>query len=289
MRQSGFGAAILAAAVCCCATAQVSVEVKLDQEQFLPGEPVRVAVRITNLSGRTLRLGETPDWLAFSVESRDGFIVLKNADVPVVGPFLLESARVATKRLELTPYFDLSRSARYSVVATVQIPEWDQGFSSKPVSFDIVEGAKLWEREFGVPGTNGPPEVRKYTLQQVNYLQQIKLYVRVSDASSGKVHRVVCLGPIVSFGYPRPALDKRSNLHVLFQSGARSFLYCVVDPDGRVVKQETYEYTGTRPRLMAGADGEVAVVGGVRRSQPGQPVSRLTNAPPTNTVKPANP
>ncbi len=288
MRQYGFYVAIFAAAVCC-ATAQVSVEVKLEQEQFLPGEPVQIAVRITNLSGQALRLGETPDWLVISVESRDGFIVPKNADVPVVGPFLLPSARVATKRLELTPYFNLSKPARYSVIATVQIPEWDQGFSSKPVSFDIVEGAKLWEREFGVPSTNGPPEVRKYTLQQVNYLQQIKLYVRVSDASSAKVHRVVCLGPIVSFGYPRPAVDRQSNLHVLFQSGARSFSYCVVDPDGRLIKQETHEYIRTRPRLMASSDGEVTVVGGVRRADPAEPARKPTNAPPTNTIKPANP
>lgn len=268
--------------------AQVSVEVKLDQEQFLPGEPVLIAVRITNLSGQTLRLGETSDWLAISVESRDGFIVAKNADVPVIGPFVLQSAQVATKRIELTPYFDLNKPGRYSVIATVQIREWGEAFSSKPASFDIVEGAKLWEREYGVPSTNGPPEVRKYMLQQVNYLKQIKLYVRVMDAQSSRVYRVLCLGPIVSFGTPYPALDRQSNLHVLFQSGARTFLYCVVNPDGQLLKRETYEYAGTRPRLMANAEGEVTVVGGVRRNELRELIQPQSNSPVTNAIKPAN-
>ncbi|MDW7980831.1 MAG: hypothetical protein RMH97_09720 [Verrucomicrobiales bacterium] len=286
---SGLLITALFAAVCCRAIAQVSVEIKLDQEQYLPGETVRIAVRITNFSGQTLRLGETPDWLAISVESRDGFIVPKTGEIPVVGPFTLPSAHVATKRVELTPYLDLSRPARYSVIATVQIPEWDQAFSSAPVTFDIVEGAKLWEREFGVPTTNGPPEVRKYTLQQVNYLKQVKLYVRVTDASGAKVHRVLCLGPLASFGHPRPAVDKLSNLHVLFQSGARSFLYCVVNPDGDLVKCETYDYAATRPRLMASADGDVTVVGGVRRPARNAPAGAVTNAPGTNKIgRPTN-
>src|SRR5882757_9792078 len=89
------------------ASAQVSVEVKLDQDQFLPGEAVRVAVRITNRSGQTLHLGAEADWLTFSIESRDGFVVGKDADVPVIGEFVLESSKTATKRIDLAPCFSL--------------------------------------------------------------------------------------------------------------------------------------------------------------------------------------
>src|SRR5262245_18716022 len=51
--------------------AQMTVEVALEQEQFLGGEALPAAVRITNLSGQTLHLGTEPDWLTFLVESRD--------------------------------------------------------------------------------------------------------------------------------------------------------------------------------------------------------------------------
>ena len=91
------------------APAQVSVEVVLDQEQFLPSESVPVAVRITNRSGQTLHFGADANWLTFSVESADGFVVIKNSDVPVSGEFDLDSSQMATKRVDLAPYFVLSR------------------------------------------------------------------------------------------------------------------------------------------------------------------------------------
>src|SRR5262245_31982051 len=86
------------------ASAQVRVEVTLDQEQFLSGEALPAAVRVTNRSGQTLHLGGQPDWLTFSVESREGSIVVKNGEVPVLGEFTLESSKVATKVADLAPY-----------------------------------------------------------------------------------------------------------------------------------------------------------------------------------------
>ena len=83
--------------------AQVTLEVVLDQKQFLPGESLPVAVKITNLSGQSLHLGAEPNWLTFSVESADGFVVLKNAEVPVLGEFDLASSQMATKRVDLHP------------------------------------------------------------------------------------------------------------------------------------------------------------------------------------------
>jgi hypothetical protein len=52
--------------------AQVTVEVALDQDQFLPSEMLPVAVKITNQSGQPLHLGADANWLTFSVESADG-------------------------------------------------------------------------------------------------------------------------------------------------------------------------------------------------------------------------
>ena len=50
------------------ASAQVTVDVLLDQEQYLPNEAMPVAVRITNRSGQPLHLGAEADWLTFSVQ-----------------------------------------------------------------------------------------------------------------------------------------------------------------------------------------------------------------------------
>src|SRR5882724_6682689 len=105
------------------ASAQVSVELELGQEQFLPGESMVVAAKITNRSGRPLHFGADANWLTFSVESTDGFLVIKNSEVPVTGEFDLESSQMGTKRVDITPYFAMTRPGHYRVTATLRVKD----------------------------------------------------------------------------------------------------------------------------------------------------------------------
>jgi len=257
--------------------AQVSVEVvfEQDQDQFLRGEAIKAGVRITNLSGRTLHFGEDDDWLTFTVQSREGSVVARVSDVPVRGGFNVESASRATRKVNIQPYFNLNQTGGYAVVANVRIKEWNQAKKTEPKSFYVIEGAKLWEQDFGVvnaksvEATNTPPEVRKYTLQQVNYLKDhLRLYLRVSDQTGARIFNTVPVGQILSFSHPEPQIDKSSNLHLIYQSWAKVYSYSVFSPDGELVKRETYDYIATRPRLQVDKDGLVGVVGGVKREKP---------------------
>ncbi len=250
------------------ARAQVTVEV-VTEPNYLPGEELEVKVRITNLSGQTIPLGKDADWLTFSLEGRDSFIIPRTNEIRVEGELDLESSKVATRRVDLGAYYELMKPGRYTAVATVKIPRWAQPFHSQPKSFDILSGVKLWEQDFGVPDSGadnaGQPEVRKYTLQKATHKKQTKLYLRVADAAESKVFRVFPLGRTVAFTKLDPQLDRFSNLHVLFQTGARTFNYTVVNPDGRLLLRQTYELAGTRPELGSDKDGNIAVGGGVRR------------------------
>lgn len=258
---------------------QVAVEVVLDQEQFLPGEALNVAVKVSNRSGQKLSFGTDADWLTFGVESRDGLVVPKIGEAAVAGSFELESAERGTKHVDIEPYFAMTQPGRYSVTATVRIKEWGQTVSSQPKNFNIIEGAKLWEQEFGVPtapgATNTVPEVRKYILQQANFLKgKLRLYLRLSDVTGTKVFRVIPVGLILSFSRPEPRIDKFSNLHLLYQNWAHSFSYTVFTPDGEIVERQTYDYTDTRPRLQMDTEGRISVVGGLRRvTSNGAPVT----------------
>jgi hypothetical protein len=271
--------------------AQVTVEITQDQDQFLPSETLATAVRITNRSGRDLRLGQGEDWLSFSVQSRSDSVVPRNGEVPVGGEFILESSKVATKRVDLAPYFAINRPGRYSVTATVRIKDWNQEVTSQPRNFDIIDGARLWEQEIGVPAadsaTNSTPEVRKYILQQANYLKsQLRLYVRLTDASGTKTFSVFPVGPMVSFSRPEPQVDKFSNLHLLYQDGAHSFNYTVVNPDGEVIARRTYDYVNSRPRLQPDEGGKILVTGGVRRVSPTDVPPSKPDAPGEEPPKP---
>jgi hypothetical protein len=256
-------------------SAQVTVNLTLEQEQFLPSEALPVTVHIANRSGQPLHFGADANWLTFSVESVDNFVVSKNSDPPVQGEFDLDSSQVATKRVDLAPYFAVSRPGRYRIIATVRIKDWNTEVTSPSCSFDVINGAKLWSQVFGVPltagVTNREPEVRKYTLEEANYLRsQLRMYVQVSDESGERVFKVRAIGPMVSFSQPESQLDRFSNLHVLYQSGASAFTYSVIDPNGDIVRQEIYDYRDVRPRLRADADGNIVVYGGVRRVKPAE-------------------
>jgi hypothetical protein len=249
---------------------QVSVEITHQQDQFISGEAIPLAIRITNLSGQALELGEDPDWLTFTVDSLEtgGGIVQKLEEVPVQGEFTLPSSKTAIKRVNLEPYFNLTMPARYSVTAILRIPGWDREIVSPPKSFYVLQGTRMWERHVGIPGTgtSGIPETRRYILQQANYLKgQMKLYLRVTDGSGHNVIRVQPLGGILSFSRPEPQVDRHSNLHLIYQSGPSAFTYFLFNPQGNILKRETYDYVNSRPRLRVDEEGNITVIGGIRR------------------------
>ena len=245
-------------------TAQVTVDIVLDQEQYLRDESLPVKVRITNRSGRALKLGATADWLNFTVENREGHTVARLGDLPVKEEFTVESSMVATRTVDIAPFFNVGLPGRYTVSAEMKIPEWNQQISSKPRNFSVTRGAPLWEQIVGLPGTgSGVPELRKYILQQAN-VKHLTLYVRITDESEHKTFKLVPVGQMVSFSRPEPQVDKESNLHLLFQSGARSFVYAVVTPAGDIILRQRHDYAGTRPTLRSSQDGRIGVGGGER-------------------------
>jgi hypothetical protein len=126
------------------ASAQLRVELELDQETFLPHETLPVKVTVRNSSGQVLKLGTTEDWLTFSVENTDGSVVSQIKPVEVRKEFTIPSAHRANLSFDLAPCFDLTKFGRYHIVATVRMPQWGQNFSSKPKVFGISTGVKLW-------------------------------------------------------------------------------------------------------------------------------------------------
>ena len=248
-------------AVTCTASAQVSLDVTLEQDQFLAGESMPVVVRVVNRSGQTLKLGDDQDWLSFSVESKDSYVITKKGEVPVDDyAFTLPTSKQAKKEVDLAPYFGFSEPGRYTVTASLYIKEWNQQISSKPVPFDVIVGTKIWEQEIGLPKTEGAtdsiPEVRRYALFQANFKKRPMLYVQISDLN-GKVYRVFPVGPLLAFGRPEP-------LHILHQDGPRTYNYSVLDPHGTLLVRHGYDMA-PRPRLQLNAEGKLEVIGGIRR------------------------
>jgi hypothetical protein len=114
----------------------------------------------------------------------------------------------------------------------------------------------------------------------------------LTDSDEHKAFRVFPIGPLVSFSRPEAQLDKAGLLHVLFQTGARSFLFCVINSSGEVIIRQTYDYAATRPVLRATEEGRIFVGGGVRRVTAADipaPLPGGTEATSSNPPVAANP
>lgn len=265
------GPFVLALALTPLLAAQVSVDVDFEYEQYLANEPLRAAVRIHNMSGQTLQFGSEPGWLDINVESNDGLLVTRSGDPPTIEPFEVPSAARGTRRVDLIPYFDMGRPGRYFVTAIVRVTALGRDIASKPTPIIITSGARIWEQEFGNPGVlddSGVPEVRRYALVQAVNSKVMRLYVRVSDRYDSKAYRVLPIGPVLTFSHPEVQIDRSAQLHVLWQTSARVFDYVIVNPDGDLLRHNTYQYTATRPVLRAQDDGSIIVTGGNRLRSP---------------------
>jgi len=272
MRKFAMLLVLLAAAVSI-ARAQpngVTAELQLDQDQYLPEEDLQLKVRIVNRSGQPVVLGADNQWITFEIMGERDYVVSKLGDMPVKGPFTLLSGQAVTREFNPTPYFGFRRACRYSLGAIIKIAQWKQEIACKPVAFTVSEGMplpNLGNLSFGVPPppgvTNTVPEVRRYSLVKVTFIDQMKLYFRLTD-NGGRTLRVFPLARMVSFGDPEAQLDRANNLHVLFQTGARTFVYSVMDPNGSLLARQFHEYTQTRPSLHLGDDGQIFVAGGRR-------------------------
>jgi hypothetical protein len=248
-------------------SAQVSVEVLMAQDQFLPSESIPVRVRLVNNSGQTIRFGKE-DWLSYSIEAADGTIPLKTGETPQPHDFEVKAAEmVTTPRTDLSPYFNVTKPGRYGIVATAHIKDWDKDISSPPKFFQIISGITFWEQDFGLPQSpddHNRPQVRKYILQKATLLDKTKLYLRVADASDTKTLRIYPVGPIISFASPQMRVDHDSDLHLLYQTGARVYSYLVFNPDGDIKVRQTYHYNNSAPHLKVDNAGNALIVGGER-------------------------
>ena len=247
----------------------IRVELLTEQDQFLPGEPLLVGVRITNLSGRPLQFGVSPDWLNFAVKGPRGEPITRSAEFRAPGAVVIQNAETQTRKVDISPFFDLTQPGPYTLTALVRVEESGEFRPSQgPRRFEIVKGTRVWEQAFGAPAGSDPslPETRKFALVRSPNPKRMRLYLRLTDAEEKRILKVVSLGQAFTFNTPEVQMDRLSLLHVLHQTAARSFTYHVISPDGDVVLRHTYEHEGTRPALKNDADGRTAVAGGIRKA-----------------------
>ncbi|HTI71820.1 MAG TPA: hypothetical protein VMF06_17725 [Candidatus Limnocylindria bacterium] len=268
------------------AQAQVQLQLEFDrQKQFIVGEKCEVAVRIVNYTGGVLPLGGKPDWLRLSMEEVSGGFVPHAADLPTIGDFTLQPSTRGTVRYNLTPAFRMDHPGRYLIQGSLIDPTSGDTIVSQPAECEVMNGVVLWEQLYFQPTSlTNAPQRRRYSLLQANFYQKSQLYFRMSDETGLQVYNVLQLGPIVNFEKQTQIIDRQTRLHVLHRVGSQEYLYHLFKPDGSLESRKLYLISGQRgPELRVNDDGEVAVIGGVRRESPAD-FQAVTGKPPAPSI-----
>jgi hypothetical protein len=252
---------LLAAENC---SAQIKVDLSFKRKLYVLYEPLVAVVSIENLSGRPLLLDNSEEnrWFGFTIETEDGRPVPPNNPNYELAPVAIEPGERLTRAVNLTPLFPMQEFGAYRVKATIYAASFGRFFSSAPLAVEITDGRPIWQEVVGMPGADGPPELRTVTLLTHKLSRSTRLYARIEDKQNGKIYAMHQLGPFLTFGRPDVMLDLRNELHILQNSAPKQFLYSHLGLSGEILGQQSYLERGSRPSLVKDGNGEVKVVGG---------------------------
>ncbi|HEY5744110.1 MAG TPA: hypothetical protein VIS99_16415, partial [Terrimicrobiaceae bacterium] len=274
--------------------AQVQVDVTLKRSLYMLYEPLICAVTITNLSGGTLTLEDTPreKWFGFQIETIDG------RPLPPINPDYrnqpveIEAGQRLTRAINITPLYPLSEFGTYRVRAAIYSTQLGRYFVSPQLNLEITEGRQLWQQTVGVPEGMGEGRSRTFTILAHRLPRTTMLYLRVEDKEAGIIYCTTQLGRFITFASPDIEIDGGNKIHILQNTAPKAFLYSQIDLNGKVTKQEAYQVFNSRPYLVRKPDSSIAVVGGVpydpKAPPPEQQLPKLSDRPvplPTPQLK----
>jgi hypothetical protein len=261
------------------ARAQIQVDLKFRRLQYIAYEPVIATVTITNLAGRDIELRDDNDqhWYGFEVTANEGRTLAPLAHPPEP-PLRIAAGTSVTRKIDLTPLFPITDLGGYHARANVFFADLNKFFYARAKAFEVTNARPIWQRTVGDLKSDG---VRTYSLLTNRFPDHTSLYVRVEDKANSLVYATYSLGRVISFDEPHAEVDRDNQLHVLQCSAPRVWPYSVIGLDGRLLKHTAYTQTRSSPHLRRGADGAVAVAGGMvdAPAAPGRTAPKLSDRP----------
>lgn len=273
------------------ARAQIKVELQVPHRLYLAYEPMLAAVTITNLSGRDITLEDTPNnqWFGFQISTVD--------DTPVAPrdlhyknePLQIEAGQSIKRTVNLVTLFPITEYGLYRIRGAIYFSPTQRYYTSQPQNIEVTEGKTIWQQTVGVPeGMPGAGDYHVFTVMTHRLAAETRLYVRVEDKDREIVYATFPVGKLTLGQPPEIKLDETNQLHLLHQSGSRTYLHSIVGVNGELLSQSTYNVTKTRPRLHRNQAGKTGVIGGqleipaaLPPGTPGAPQQpKITDRPP---------
>jgi len=256
------------------ASAQLGVNIRMNQSQLLAGEAVLVAVTITNHTGSDLILannGRTP-WLDMVVKRGSGepASALGKANF---GAMKIASGQTMTKTIDIASLYNLREPGAYSVSALVRSGSDSNGFISNRLLFSCANVRPDWSQKVGVPGQ--PGKNHEFRVTNFTNSQKSLLYAQVVDCKTGVSLQTLCLGEALLFRKPQAAVDRSQTLNILYLATPDFYVHARIDVNGRFLGRDLHKRGASGdPRLMTFADGAVKVAGSILYDQKAEAEAR---------------
>lgn len=177
---------------------------------------------------------------------------------------LLATGEAKETTFILNRYLPLSKPGVYEVEINIRHDRIPGGyFKSQRLSFEVVEGATVWETDIGVPveGRGGTIETRKIMLKTLNSPKESIHYLMIRDDK--RIYLMTRLARAIQQATPQAKTDAVSNVHVIFMLDPKVYEYRIYDFRGGKLLRRFYKPSPDLPRLVYDDEyGRVQVVGG---------------------------
>jgi hypothetical protein len=244
--------------------AQINVNIRMNNSQFLSGESLLVGLNITNNSGNNLELCniERVKWIDFVIKRENGQPAIprgKNS----FGSVKIINGQAMSRSFDIASMFNMKEPGNYSVSIIIRTSgDVQSGYASNRILFSVSNARPDWSQKVGVPGK--PGVTREYRVTNFTNPRKSQLYTQVIDCKTGISIKTQPLGEALLFRKPQAAVDKMQNLHVLYLANPQFYVLARVDINGNLINRELFiRGDGGDPRLMSFGDGSVKVAGGI--------------------------
>lgn len=238
--------------------AQLDLRLEMSKAAYLQYSPVPCTVRIRNLGAEPVNwtdaASEKP-WLEMIVQAIDGLMVPPEKPLEISPPVLPPggSAKIG---LDLAPHYLVREPGGYQVRACVHLPS-GQTLWTEPLTFLIGRGEVIWT----VPRGEGR-ERRVFSLLKFFEDPNVGLYLRIEVPEKNLVFPSLRLGSYLPLGKPQAEFDSKNHLHVLHAVAAGSYRLTVVNPEGKILREESWQAGAGSPALRIDPDRQISVQGG---------------------------
>ena len=253
------------------ARAQINAELIFQRTTFLVDEHAVATLRLTNMAGRDLTLGEeSPDvpWCQVQVSAVRGETPIPRKNGPLFPPLSIKAGETISRTVDVTDVYEMNLPGQYRIKASLSVGRGRNQIVTAPVYINTDPGKTTWSTTVGVPeGKQAGGDTRTFSLIQLQRKEGIFLYAKLEGKDAGWRYPPYLLGRMLSAMQPQAQIDRDNNLYVLHAADDESYMLTQIDvssgQSGQAVYRSKTPRAG-RPSLQRNPDGKLVISGGFR-------------------------